>query len=135
VRISFFFLFVFFFFVFVFVFVFVCFLFVCFVLFVFFFFFFFFFELHEYILFERRLGFSGTPSNLLPLELGQSNYEAGSDGKMMNYLTSPSVVSCTFVNAAWTPKSILSIQQQQKKKGKERETKKRAGQHNCLLVL
>ena len=39
------------------------------------------------ILFGRRLGFSGTPSDLLPLELGSCNYERGSDGKVINVLT------------------------------------------------
>lgn len=56
----------------------------------------------------RRLGFSGTPSDLLPLELGKCNYEKGSDGKMTYYLTSPSIVSAYKVMPGdWTPKSVL----------------------------
>ena len=35
------------------------------------------------MLFKRRLGFSGTPSDLLPVELGICHYERGSDGQMV----------------------------------------------------
>lgn len=41
------------------------------------------------MLFGRRLGFSGTPSDLLPLELGKCMYEEGSDGRVIHFLTSP----------------------------------------------
>ena len=44
------------------------------------------------LLFNRRLGFSGTPSNLLPLEFGKCAYEKGSAGKMLYFLTSPEVM-------------------------------------------
>ena len=33
------------------------------------------------MLFGRRVGFSGTPSDLLPLELGKCLYETGDDGR------------------------------------------------------
>jgi hypothetical protein len=46
---------------------------------------------------KKRLGFSGTPSDLLPLELGKCQYEAGSDGKMVNYLTSTEIVDFTLI--------------------------------------
>lgn len=36
------------------------------------------------MLFRRRLGFSGTPSDLLPLDLGKCGYERGSDGKVFS---------------------------------------------------
>ena len=32
------------------------------------------------LLFRQRFGFSGTPSDLLPVELGRCHYERGSDG-------------------------------------------------------
>lgn len=32
----------------------------------------------------RRVGFSGTPSDLLPKELGECDYETGDDGKMLS---------------------------------------------------
>ena len=47
------------------------------------------------MLFSRRIGFSGTPSDLLPLDLGRCGYERGSDGKMLHVLTDPEVVSET----------------------------------------
>ena len=40
------------------------------------------------VLFKTRLGFSGTPSDLLPLELGHCHYAAGDDAKMLHILTS-----------------------------------------------
>jgi hypothetical protein len=65
-------------------------------------------ELGSEMLFPRRLGFSGTPSDLLPLELGKCQYELGSDGKMISYLTSPAIVNYTLLDA-WTPQSILDM--------------------------
>ena len=46
-------------------------------------------ELGGSMLFSKRLGFSGTPSDLLPLDLGRCGYEKGSDGKMLHILTDP----------------------------------------------
>jgi hypothetical protein len=40
-------------------------------------------ELGSDILFGRRIGFSGTPSNLLPSDLGECQYEPGSDGRIL----------------------------------------------------
>jgi hypothetical protein len=59
------------------------------------------------MLFNKRLGFSGTPSDLLPLELGKCQYEKGSDGKMMNYLSSPEIMSWELLDADWTPTTLL----------------------------
>lgn len=53
------------------------------------------------LLFQRRLGFSGTPSDLLPVELGTCHYEKGSDGKMIYFLTSPEVMSVTSLPVSW----------------------------------
>ena len=39
------------------------------------------------MVFQHRFGFSGTPSDLLPKELGRCHYEKGSDAKMMHFLT------------------------------------------------
>ncbi|KAH3756032.1 nxn protein [Pelomyxa schiedti] len=63
-------------------------------------------ELGSNLLFGRRIGFSGTPSNLLPLDLGECQYEPGSDGKILNVLTSPNVVSAS-LKTDWTAKSLL----------------------------
>ena len=64
-------------------------------------------ELGSDILFGRRVGFSGTPSNLMPSDLGECKYEDGSDGKMINYLTSPSIVSTECLPSGWSSKSLL----------------------------
>jgi hypothetical protein len=45
------------------------------------------------MLFQKRIGFSGTPSDLLPVELGRCGYEKCSDGQMVHVLTSPEVCS------------------------------------------
>jgi hypothetical protein len=40
-------------------------------------------EIGGEILFKRRVGFSGTPSALLPRELGETRFEKGADGLMV----------------------------------------------------
>ena len=64
-------------------------------------------ELGGAMLFSRRIGFSGTPSDLLPLDLGQCGYEKGSDGKMIQVLTSPDVMRCEFASPGWTVETLL----------------------------
>ena len=64
-------------------------------------------ELGGAMLFSRRIGFSGTPSDLLPLDLGQCGYEKGSDGKMIQVLTSPDVMRCEFASPGWTVEKLL----------------------------
>lgn len=59
------------------------------------------------MMFQRRVGFSGTPSDLLPLELGQCGYEKGSDGRMLHVVTDPEVMTCTLVPVGWTVRSLL----------------------------
>ena len=63
-------------------------------------------ELGSNILFEKRIGFSGTPSNLLPVDLGKCEYEPGSDGSIINVLTSPQVTTAS-IKENWTAKSLL----------------------------
>jgi hypothetical protein len=65
-------------------------------------------ELGGNMLFSRRLGFSGTPSDLLPLELGHCHYEKGSEGKMLHLLSSPDICSYQFVPQGWTAESLLT---------------------------
>ena len=60
------------------------------------------------MLFSRRIGFSGTPSDLLPLELGRCHYETGSDGQMLSYLTSPRICSYETLKKNWSVKEILT---------------------------
>jgi len=63
-------------------------------------------ELGSSMLFRKRIGFSGTPSNLLPNDLGQCMYEPGSDGKIVHVLSSKQVVSVER-KENWTAKSLL----------------------------
>mmetsp|Transcript_2150 Transcript_2150/g.2909 ORF Transcript_2150/g.2909 Transcript_2150/m.2909 type:complete len:4480 (+) Transcript_2150:77-13516(+) len=64
-------------------------------------------ELGSSILFGKRIGFSGTPSNLLPMDLGDCQYEPGSDGRVLSVLTYPSVVNIE-QKASWSAKMLLS---------------------------
>jgi hypothetical protein len=64
-------------------------------------------ELGSSLLFQKRIGFSGTPSNLLPLDLGECCYEPGSDGHMLSVLTNPAVTSCELLPDDWSPLSLL----------------------------
>jgi hypothetical protein len=63
-------------------------------------------ELGGSMLFSRRFGFSGTPSDLLPMELGKCGYESGSEGQIMSVLTNPSIVS-NHVPQDWTVRTLL----------------------------
>ena len=58
-------------------------------------------------MFDRRLGFSGTPSDLLPVELGRCAYEKGADGKMLQVLTNPQVMAVDHVPMDWSVESLL----------------------------
>ena len=59
------------------------------------------------MLFGRRVGFSGTPSDLLPEELGQCQYEEGSDGKILHYLTAPTIMSSRILGGDWNVTKLL----------------------------
>jgi hypothetical protein len=56
----------------------------------------------------QRLGFSGTPSDLLPLDLGHCHYERGSDGKMIHVLTSDKIMRVEFAETDWTVLQLLT---------------------------
>jgi hypothetical protein len=64
-------------------------------------------ELGGEMLFSRRIGFSGTPSDLLPVELGKCGHERKSDGQMVSVMTSTNVCSYEIIEENWTPLSIL----------------------------
>jgi hypothetical protein len=59
------------------------------------------------MLFGRRVGFSGTPSDLLPEELGQCNYDEGVDGQIINFLTSESIVRSRMLGLDWSVTKLL----------------------------
>ena len=66
-------------------------------------------ELGGDLLFRRRLGFSGTPSDLLPVELGKCQYERGSEGKMLHLLTdAKDVMSAELLGDGWTAVAAAS---------------------------
>lgn len=64
-------------------------------------------ELGGDMLFGRRIGFSGTPSDILPQELGGCQYERGSDGKVVHYLTSSDIVQHSLIPTGWNVLSLL----------------------------
>lgn len=66
-------------------------------------------ELGSNLLFGRSLGFSGTPNNMLPLDLGVCHYEPGSDGLVLHVLGSDKVVNVISVAPGWSAKSILDM--------------------------
>ena len=61
------------------------------------------------LLFERRIGFSGTPSSLLPREMGACHYESGTDGRILHTVVSPQVMSTCAVPDDWSVLSLLRL--------------------------
>lgn len=61
------------------------------------------------MMFSRRIGFSGTPSDLLPIELGKCGYEKKSDGQMISVMTDPKVCSFEIIMEGWSPVSVLDM--------------------------
>ena len=59
------------------------------------------------MLFGKRVGFSGTPSDLLPEELGQCQYDEGVDGQIIHFLTSEEIVSSRMLDANWSVNRLL----------------------------
>lgn len=64
-------------------------------------------ELGGDVLFPRRMGFSGTPSDLVPTELGGCQYERGTDGKVLHFVTTPEIMSYEKISPGWTVTSLL----------------------------
>ena len=52
---------------------------------------------------------SGTPSSLLPLEMGDCVYAQGDDGKMLRALTDPRVVSIVNLGNDWTVDGLVEV--------------------------
>jgi len=61
------------------------------------------------LVFGLRLGFSGTPSDLLPVELQPCNYEKGDDAKMLYYLTDRTIVEHQHLDGSWSVKNALRM--------------------------
>ena len=64
-------------------------------------------ELASPSLFKVRLGFSGTPSNILPSSLPLVEFDGTTDGKTMAILSSPHLVQIHHLKSGWTPQSVL----------------------------
>ncbi|CAJ1411091.1 unnamed protein product [Effrenium voratum] len=64
-------------------------------------------ELGAEMLFARRVGFSGTPTELLPKGLGRCHFAPGDDAAMFTTLTDPGVMSLKQVDGAWTVETLL----------------------------
>ena len=56
----------------------------------------------------RRVGFSGTPSDLLPKELGKCDYETGDDGKMLKTVLDQEIVSYELLPNDWSVQTVLA---------------------------
>mmetsp|Transcript_2417 Transcript_2417/g.3236 ORF Transcript_2417/g.3236 Transcript_2417/m.3236 type:complete len:3692 (+) Transcript_2417:353-11428(+) len=59
------------------------------------------------MLVRRRVGFSGTPSDLLPREMGACEYETGDDGKMLTTVLDPAVMSYEQLGIGWSVEKLL----------------------------
>jgi hypothetical protein len=59
------------------------------------------------MLFDIRLGFSGTPSDLIPPALGQCQFEPGSEAQILRVLSSPNYVSFTTFTQNWSVEDLL----------------------------
>ncbi|CAJ1330599.1 unnamed protein product [Effrenium voratum] len=66
-------------------------------------------ELGSSMLFSSRIGFSGTPSSLLPEELGECLFEAENEGEILSVLSDEQHVVPPLIEmpADWSPESIL----------------------------
>ena len=74
-------------------------------------------ELGGDVLFGRRFGFSGTPSNLLPIDIGPCRFERGSEGRILRTLTDDAVTMAAPLTVAmaeaaaagetWTVQGVL----------------------------
>jgi hypothetical protein len=56
---------------------------------------------------KARIGFSGTPSDLMPIELGGCGYEKASDGLVVNCMTDPQICTYEVCEEEWDSLSIL----------------------------
>lgn len=65
-------------------------------------------DLGSDMLFPVRLGFSGTPSDLLPTGMGKCHHEVGSDAAMVRVLVDPRVVSIQHLEGHWDVRSLLN---------------------------
>ena len=58
----------------------------------------------------RRVGFSGTPSDLLPKEMGNCDYETGDDGRMLTTVLNTDVMSHERLPDDWSVELLAGSQ-------------------------
>jgi len=63
-------------------------------------------ELGAHVLFQKRIELSGTPTELLPADLGRCHFAAGDDTAMFTTLTEPKIMSIRQVQWNWAVKSL-----------------------------
>lgn len=76
-------------------------------------------ELGGDILFGRRLGFSGTPSNLLPHDLYPCQFEEGSEGRILHTLTDPRVTTMCRLDEDGDQYGGVGSKEEQERQGKD----------------
>jgi len=66
-------------------------------------------DLGSDLLFKIRLGFSGTPSNMLPIDIGKCGFEPGCQAKIVRVMTSPKFTKFSHLSPGWTVESLLTF--------------------------
>lgn len=66
-------------------------------------------ELGSDMLFSRRVGFSGTPSSLIPKDLGECVFEPGSEARILRTLTNAIADIVDIPDSTWKPESVLDM--------------------------
>ena len=66
-------------------------------------------DLGSNCLFDTRLGFSGTPSNLLAPSLVPCAFQPGTQAKVLNVLLNPNILRLKRHKGAWSPKDLLKM--------------------------
>ena len=61
------------------------------------------------MLFDIRLGFSGTPSDLIPPALGKCQFEPGSEAQILRVLSSPQYVDFTGPDDFSNPEDFAKV--------------------------
>ena len=64
-------------------------------------------EIGSQMMFHNRLGFSGTPSNVIPKLLGDCEFEPGSQARIIVTMTDPKIVTHEFMDSTWNAQKIL----------------------------
>uniref|UniRef100_A0A0G4G6D4 ubiquitinyl hydrolase 1 n=1 Tax=Chromera velia CCMP2878 TaxID=1169474 RepID=A0A0G4G6D4_9ALVE len=66
-------------------------------------------ELGGAMIFPRRVGFSGTPSNLMPVELGPCSFEHMTDAKIIWTMTNPVICRAVPLKPNWRVSGVLTM--------------------------